>query len=324
MRKLLPILLVLSASVLGASASAVEIQNMTELAAAPASGDFYVVVDVSDTTGNPAGTGKRQTAANLFQFAGPYAGTITAADVAGDTTTFPMLATGATGTTIAGTDAGLSYDASTNTLTTTTFVGSLTGTASGNAPIDSPTFATEVLLPDGNGSTTMAWGFASDDDGTGTGCYRSAANTATCRSNGSTKLIWDNSGVTWVGRLYGNTNGTIEGWLEVGADEAVTTTKTPGAGEEGECYTNTGDTDGSTITLENNPTQGICHCFMVTVAQTMTIVPNTGETLYEDGDQCVVSLSSATIGVVTKICAATGGSGAVWMTQAPTAFVCND
>ena len=57
------------------------------------------------------------------------AATVTVADAAGDTTTFPALAGSATGSLPVLTDPGLSYQAATNALTATTFVGALTGNA---------------------------------------------------------------------------------------------------------------------------------------------------------------------------------------------------
>jgi hypothetical protein len=57
------------------------------------------------------------------------AATVTFADAAGDTTTFPALGTAATGSLAPATDAGLTYNATTNALTTTTFIGALTGNA---------------------------------------------------------------------------------------------------------------------------------------------------------------------------------------------------
>jgi len=67
------------------------------------------------------------------------AGTVTVADAGGDTTMFPLLGTDATGNLSPRTDAGLTYNATTNELTTTTFVGALTGTASGNPTASSTT-----------------------------------------------------------------------------------------------------------------------------------------------------------------------------------------
>ncbi len=60
------------------------------------------------------------------------AGTVTFADAAGDTTTFVALGTDATGSLAPATDAGLTYNATTNALTTTTFIGGLTGNVTGN------------------------------------------------------------------------------------------------------------------------------------------------------------------------------------------------
>ena len=60
------------------------------------------------------------------------AGTVTFADAGGDTTTFLALGTSATGSLAPATDAGLSYNATTDALTTTTFIGALTGNVTGN------------------------------------------------------------------------------------------------------------------------------------------------------------------------------------------------
>lgn len=58
------------------------------------------------------------------------AATVTVADAGGDTTTFVMLATAATGSLTPATDAGLSYNATTNVLTSTGgFAGDITGNA---------------------------------------------------------------------------------------------------------------------------------------------------------------------------------------------------
>lgn len=60
------------------------------------------------------------------------ANTVTVADAGSDTTTWPLLGTSQTGSLAPATDAGMTYNASTNALTATTFVGALTGTATGN------------------------------------------------------------------------------------------------------------------------------------------------------------------------------------------------
>lgn len=107
--------------------------------------------------------------------------------------------------------------------------------------------------------------------------------------------------------------------------EAVTVTKTTTGAEGNETYTNTGDTDGSAITLIDNPSAGQAWHFAVTAAQTVTIVPSAGESLYLAADQCVVSITSNTIGSTLTIRAVVGGSGGVFMTfGASGTWVCND
>lgn len=101
---------------------------------------------------------------------------------------------------------------------------------------------------------------------------------------------------------------------------AATTTQTRTAVS----YTNLGDADGSSITLRNDPeTTGIRHRIIVVVAQTITIAPSTGETLYYEGDQCLVSLTSATIGTMVDIEAAIAGSGGMWVAEG-SGWTCND
>lgn len=70
--------------------------------------------DASNLTGTAAG------------LTAGIASTVTVADAASDATTWPMLATSQTGNMAPATDAGLTYDASANTLVTTAFVSSYT------------------------------------------------------------------------------------------------------------------------------------------------------------------------------------------------------
>ena len=88
------------------------------------------------------------------------AATVTVADAGGDTTTFPVLAGSATGDLPMLTDAGLSYNATTNALTAAAFVGALTGnadTVTTNAnltgPITSVGNATSIASQTGTGTT---------------------------------------------------------------------------------------------------------------------------------------------------------------------------
>ena len=105
--------------------------------------------------------------------------------------------------------------------------------------------------------------------------------------------------------------------------EAVTSTKTTSLNESGETYTNTGDTDGATITLLNDPTVGATWHFAVTVAQTLTIVASAGETLMMGSSTCGTSMTSSTIGATTTIRAVKGGSGGVYMTFGAVNWTCN-
>jgi len=95
--------------------------------------------------------------------------------------------------------------------------------------------------------------------------------------------------------------------------------------QSGRVWTNTGDGDGEAITLLNDPGIGVQYCFAVDVAQTITVAPSTGETLYYGTDQCVASLTSNAIGSTLCVTAITGGSGAKWFTMSHEgSWTCND
>lgn len=94
----------------------------------------------------------------------------------------------------------------------------------------------------------------------------------------------------------------------------------------GTAYTNTGDADGSSLVLLNDPTVGVAYHIINTVAQLVTITPSAGETLYLNNDNCVVSITMTAIGTNLHIVAATGGSGGIWVASGDTAsgLTCND
>ena len=101
--------------------------------------------------------------------------------------------------------------------------------------------------------------------------------------------------------------------------------ETTTAVQSGTVWTNTGDGDGEAITLLNDPGIGVQYCFAVDVAQTITVAPSTGETLYYGTDQCVASLTSNAIGSTLCVTAITGGSGAKWFTMSAIGtWTCND
>lgn len=93
--------------------------------------------------------------------------------------------------------------------------------------------------------------------------------------------------------------------------ESVTTTKTPALIESGEFYY-TGDTDGQTFTLLDNPTiLGTMWNFVVTSTQasnSMSIAPPSGETL-RDGVSTCSTFTSTTIGSTATIMVTATGSG---------------
>lgn len=317
---------------LASGARAAEIQDLTELAAAPASGDLLVVVDVSDSTDDPAGTGKRITVANLLAYTGaiggqvnysqltgtvPNAPTVTFADAASDTTTFPALGTSATGSLAPATDAGLSYNASTNALTVAPAAAD--GTAA--LTVDSSTSTSFVRLND-NGTVEI-----DGDSGTGTNLLRlkfagtqmfNFAWTGTFEGGAASSRDFN-----WAGGITTVAGGTgvIRAPLAV---EAVTTTKTPAAGEGLEIYTNTGDADGALLPLTNDPTAGNCFYIALTVAQSFTITPGAGESLFMGADQCNASMTASGDGASVMVCAVVGGSGGQWNSFGASGFTCND
>lgn len=139
------------------------------------------------------------------------AATVTVADAGGDTTTFPMLATAATGSLAPATDAGLSYNATTNALTTTTFIGALTGNA------DTATTATNI------GTATEA---------TDTTCFLvfvTASGTQTLPGKTNTGLTYNSNtnavgATTFVGALSGNATTATASTTSTVVNEATDTT----------------------------------------------------------------------------------------------------
>ncbi len=75
------------------------------------------------------------------------AATVTVADAGEDTTTYPLLGIDLTGNMSPRTDAGLSYQGTTNALTATTFVGALNGAASANVLKAGDTMTGALAMP---------------------------------------------------------------------------------------------------------------------------------------------------------------------------------
>lgn len=106
---------------------------------------------------------------------------------------------------------------------------------------------------------------------------------------------------------------SLGGHIRYGVN-AVTTTATTAATTSGDWYTNTGDADGATVTLMNDPTQGGVWYFAVTVAQTLTIAPSAGETLKHGSTTCATSLTSNTVGSTIGIATVVGGAAGSYYT----------
>lgn len=147
-------------------------------------------------------------------------------------------------------------------------------------------------------------------------------------SSGDVGTVTIDSGIAraGVGVLRISNGGTGAGSLlylkKVTADTDGETTT---AVQSGTLWTNTGDADGESITLLNDPTVGVSYCFAVDAAQTLTILPSTGESLYYGTDQCVVSLTSNSAGSTLCVTAVVGGSGGKWFTMSHEGtWACND
>ena len=95
---------------------------------APATSATLTIADGATLTASATATVSGTNTGDQTSVTG-NAGTVTVADAGGDTTTWVLLGTAQTGSLSPATDAGLTYNATTNALTATTFVGALTGNA---------------------------------------------------------------------------------------------------------------------------------------------------------------------------------------------------
>lgn len=304
------------------TALAVEIQDMTELAAAPASGDLLVIVDVSDTTDDAAGTGKRITTANLAGYMYGTAGTFTAAQTAqitdaGTTTVvYPLIVDHqSSGTPAAGQGVGIAFN--TETAAGNTETGGYISLISTDVTAASEDFDLAFYVMDAGAAPTMRFRIDSD------GVYWFGANRTIDTASGfdfkyfGTSMLAIGNGVVTFGSSV-----TAVGYID--RVEAVTTTKAPLNTESNEAYTNSGDTDGASWTLPNDPAAGICYRFGNTAGQTMTIAPSAGESLFMGADQCNTSMTASGDGATVQICADVGGSGGQWNSYGASGWTCND
>lgn len=107
------------------------------------------------------------------------------------------------------------------------------------------------------------------------------------------------------GAIYGAANVTT-----------VATTATPSGAYSMRLHTNGADVDGQAVTLPDNPTAGTCYEFALTSTDTsgaFVIAPSAGETLQDAASTCATSFSATAKGATARICAVSGGSGALWL-----------
>ncbi len=144
------------------------------------------------------------------------ASTVTVADAAADTTTWVMLAgTAATGTNAVLSDASLTFNASTNALSTTTFIGALTGNAD---TATTATTATNVTVVDAASDTTT-WVLLATTAATGSNAPSSDAQLT---YNASTNNL---TTTTFTGALVGNADSaTVATTVTLVADNTTNAT----------------------------------------------------------------------------------------------------
>lgn len=109
------------------------------------------------------------------------------------------------------------------------------------------------------------------------------------------------------------------------ATRAITTSTSGDELRSGTIYT-TGDADGSSYTLPNDPVvSGLWYGFMVTQTQTsnnLSVAPSAGETLYNTNGSTCSSLTATAIGAYLEVHLGTTGSGGRWVITDNNAFTC--
>jgi hypothetical protein len=163
-----------------------------------------------------------------------------------------------------------------------------------------------------------ARGYNNSDDNSiviGYAAIGAGANTAVLGNSSITNTYFGSS--TGASAIHAS---AIYGY---GFISANTGTATPLVANSGTVYTNTGDGDGSIITLPNDPVAGTVIHVAVTVAQTITINPSAGESVYLNGVQCSgTPAASSTIGSFATFRAVVGGSGGIWVATATGTWAC--
>lgn len=170
--------------------------------------------------------------------------TVTVADAGADTTTWVLLGTSQTGNLSPATDAGLTYNANTNALTATTFVGALSGAATqitvANEATDTtcfPTFVTAAtgdLGPKSNtgltfNSSTGAFGAVTLTSTVSTGTAPLTVSSTTKISNLNADLLDDQTGSYYLD----SANFTGTNWTDLTDAGATTLHKHDHGGQDG-------------------------------------------------------------------------------------------
>jgi hypothetical protein len=195
------------------------------------------------------------------------AGTVTVADAGGDTTTFPLLATDATGSLSPRTDAGLSYNANTNALTTTTVIAALTGNASTATALQTPRTIGGTSF---DGTANIVPATITVADTTDSTCFPALFESAT----------GDLAPKTDGGLTYNASNGTL----------AATAFSGPLTGNV------TGDVTGNagTVTWADEATDTTCFIGFATAASG-SLAPKTNANMTFNSNTGVVTLASAVL-----------------------------
>lgn len=159
------------------------------------------------------------------------AGTVSVVDAAADTTTWVLLGTAQTGNMSPATDAGITYNASTNAVTATTFVGALTGNASTATSAATLTTARTIGGVSFNGSANIVPTTIVVADTTSATCYVGLWESATgnllpksdagLTYNASTGIL---TSTGFSGPLTGNVTGNVTGTSGSTTGNAATAT----------------------------------------------------------------------------------------------------